>query len=498
VDLNTRRRGWAAEEGVALVMALLMVLAVSALTSALSFVANTETISSLSYTAMTQVRYGAESGIHSATNHLLFSYTPPDAASATDPLANYDVTVSPVTFGGAPVVLSSDPAVPSNYPSGAAVAAFVAASRGALNVNSAPVEYAARATLVSMRVLTDYFTNQPVTLQTWEVIGTSRVPGAGAALVEVSSVIERQAVPVFSYAAFATHHGCNALSFAGGATTQSYDSGLPLTSGSPVISNTNGNVGTNGNLAGVGDPTTIYGTLSTPRAGVGDCTSSNVTAATISGWGTVEEGLVTLPQPITLPTPAALIPPPSTSNITFNSGGCPGSSPYCTASAGGSTITPPSPSSVVSLGNVTLNGSAVVHLRAGIYEVNSLKLAGNAKIIVDSGPVIVKIAGTGEATPLDLSGGGVSNPSFDPTQLQFIYRGTGHVKITGGTDTAALLYAPNASAALAGASTHFYGAIVSNTVTSTGGFNLYYDRRLRSSTMTAGNPTMTTFTWRTF
>ena len=53
-------------------MALLMVLAVSILTSTLTFVANTETISSLSYTTMTQVRYGAESGIHSAANHLLF------------------------------------------------------------------------------------------------------------------------------------------------------------------------------------------------------------------------------------------------------------------------------------------------------------------------------------------------------------------------------------------------------------------------------------------
>jgi hypothetical protein len=218
------------------------------------------------------------------------------------------------------------------------------------------------------------------------------VAGAGASLVEVSSMIERQAVPVFSYAAFATHHGCNALSFAGGATTQSYDSGLPLVGGSPAVSNTDGNVGTNGNLAGVGDPTTIYGTLSTPRAGVGDCTSSNVTAATISGWGTVEEGLITLPQPITLPTPPPLSPPPSMTN----------------------------------------------------------------------------------------------------------YGGTGNVKVTGGTDTAALLYAPNASASLAGASTHFYGAIVSNRVTSTGGFNLYYDRRLRNSAMTAGNPTMTTFTWRTF
>ena len=87
--------------------------------------------------------------------------------------------------------------------------------------------------------------------------------------------------------------------------------------------------------------------------------------------------------------------------------------------------------------------------------------------------MIINVAGEGETTPLDLAGGGVSNPSFDPTKLQFVYGGTGNIKITGGTETAALVYAPNASASLPGASTHFYGAIVTNKITSTGGFNLY-------------------------
>jgi hypothetical protein len=301
---------------------------------------------------------------------------------------------------------------------------------------------------------------------------------------------------VFAYAAFATHNGCGALNFAGGATTHSYDSGA-LVGGAAVVSDSGGNVGTNGNLDGNGGPTTINGTLSTPRSGVGNCTSNNVTAATISGWGTVEEGLVTLPQPITLQTPPA--PNPPTSNITFTGGGgCPAGAPFCTASAGGATITPPTSTTVIQMGNITMNGTAVVHLRAGIYEVNSLTLAGNARIVVDSGPIIFKIQGTGQTTPLDLSGGGVSNPSLNPQMLQFVYGGTGEIKITGGTDTAALVYAPNASASLSGASTNFYGAIITNKVTSTGGFNLFYDRRLQRTVMTAGNPTMTSFTWRTF
>jgi hypothetical protein len=483
------------EQGIALVMALLMVLAVSVVTGALVMVARTEALSSTSYTSMSQVRYGAESGVHAAANYLLNTYAVPTAASASDPFVSYNMTVSPVTFNGQPVVLSSDPAVASNYPVPAVVAAFAANSVGSLNVNGAPVAHSARARLMAMSTVTDYYTQQPVTLQTWEITGVGRINGSGQSLVEVEATVERRPIPVFSYAAFATHNGCNALSFAGGADTHSYDS-ANLGAG---ISDTGGNVGTNGNLDGNGATTTINGTLSTPKAGVGDCTASNVTAATIAGFATVEEGLVQLPQPITLPTPPD--PNPPTTNITFNSGGCPAGppwAPFCTASAGGSTISPPTPATVIQMGNVNLNGAAVVHLKAGIYELNSLTLNGNSKIIVDTGPVIIKIKGEGVTTPLDLSGGGVSNPSMDPQKLQFVYGGTGDIKITGGTDTAALVYAPNASGAFTGDSTNFYGAIVTKYVTSMGGFSLFYDRRLQNMVMTGGPPMMTSFTWKTF
>ena len=486
------------ERGVALVMALLMVLAVSIITSSLLAVARTEAFSSLSYTSMSQVRYGAESGINAAANHLLYGYAPPTVASATDPIANYDMTVSPVTYNGTTVMLSSDPAVASNYPSAAARAAFIAGSQGTLNVNTASVGYTARATLMSMRVLTDYYTQQPVTLQTWEIVGVGRVTGSGASQVEVSSILERQAVPVFSYAAFATYNGCNALSFAGGATTKSYDSGVPLVGGVPVISQSDGNVGTNGNLDGNGGTTTLYGTLSTPRGGVGNCTTNNVTASTISGWGTVEDGLVTLPQPINPPTPPPITPPPPTTNVMFNAGGCPSGSSFCSGGGGNYTITPTTSSTIVSMGNVSLNGSTTVHLNAGIYEINSLTLTGAAHIIIDSGPVIIKVAGQGQTTPIDLSGGGVSNPSLDPTKLQFVYGGTGNVKVTGGSQTAALVYAPNATTSLGGSSVDFYGSILTGKVAATGGFNIFYDRRLQNSALTAGNPTMTSFNWRTF
>ena len=188
-------------------------------------------------------------------------------------------------------------------------------------------------------------------------------------LVEVEATIERRPAPVFSYAAFATFNGCSALNFAGGATTAQLRFAVTSRAGRSL--DTGGNVGTNGNLDGNGGPTTINGTLSTPQAGVGNCTAGNVTAATISGWGTVEEGLVTLPQQITLPTPPNITPP--TSNITFNYGGLSGwravlhgqcrrhddlaSDAGHGRSDGQCRLRPAVPSS---------------HLKAGIYEVNSL------------------------------------------------------------------------------------------------------------------------------
>jgi hypothetical protein len=487
------------EQGIALVMALLMVLAVSVVTGSLVMVARSEALSSTSYTSMSQGRYGAESGVHAAANYLLFMYASPSAASATDPFANYNMAVSPVRYNNAAVVLSSDPAIASNYPNPAVVNAFVANSVGNLNVNGAPVAYAARATLMSMSTVTDYYTQQPITLQTWRIEGLGRINGSGQSLVEVEGTLERRPTPVFAYAAFATDNGCNAMSFAGGADTNSYDSGnLALGASNPP---TGGNVGTNGSLDGNGGTTDINGTLSTPRSGVGNCTSNNVTAATISGFATVSEGLVQLPQPINLPTPP--VPTAGTTDYHFtSSSGCTGA-PFCAMISGKPTIVPPTSSTVIPMRDVDMNGSSELHLRAGIYEVNSLTLNGGAKIVVDSGPVIIKVKGMTSSggtmnTPLDLSGGGVSNPSMNPQNLQFVYAGTGNVKITGGSTTAALVYAPNASGSFSGASTNFYGAVVTKYVTSMGGFSLFYDRRLLNTVMTAGPHLMTAFTWKTF
>jgi len=107
------------------------------------------------------------------------------------------------------------------------------------------------------------------------------------------------------------------------------------------------------------------------------------------------------------------------------------------------------------------------------------------------------VVGQGQNTPIDFTGGSVVNSYVDPGFLQIQYAGTGQVQLTGGTQTAALIYAPNASVNITGG-TDFFGAIVANTVGETGGAAIHYDRHLLNNFFTVGNPMLDSFTWKTY
>src|SRR5262245_23010802 len=140
------------ENGFAMVLALFMVLALTTLSTSLIFVSQTETWSSQNYKMMSQARYAAESGVHAAANHLMYTYVPP-GTNAGDPLASYNMNVSPVTFNGEPVVLSTNPDRPSHYPVDAVRDAFVNAMNAnqVLNMNAGTATYATEARLMSMQ-----------------------------------------------------------------------------------------------------------------------------------------------------------------------------------------------------------------------------------------------------------------------------------------------------------------------------------------------------------
>src|SRR5262249_18534024 len=144
---------------------------------------------------------------------------------------------------------------------------------------------------------------------------------------------------------------------------------------------TAGNVGTNGNLNTNGNPTTINGSLSTPRAGTGTCNANNVTAWTANN-GTVTGGLVELPQTVVYPTPAAPNPAPPTTNLVLNNAAC--GVANCAGNNGNYTLTGGTVNAngvcsgnPTTFGNITLNGGATLHFGAGCYNINSLVENGN-------------------------------------------------------------------------------------------------------------------------
>jgi Tfp pilus assembly protein PilX len=498
---NTRR-SYCGEDGIALVLAMFMVLVVSLLGASLASVGRTETLSSLNYKTMSQARYAAESGLHSAANHLIHTYEPP-GVDAGDVMANYDVTVSPVEYNGEPVVLTTVEDAESNYPVDDKVTAFEDDSHGELVMATTKANYTATATLLSMRQFPDAYSGGNITIQKWLITGMGSIDGAGAADVQVSAVIETQAVPAYRYAAFATDDGCDALYFGGGGETFSYNS-QSLKAGKAVASKSDGDVGTNGSLTVSGAKTVINGKLSTPNTGVGNCEDGAIVALDGEfGDGVPKpdvQGMVKLPQPVVWKTPAAISPAPPTTPIDFKkTGGCPAGAPAeCTQAGDVITITPVG-STPVQMGNVSMSALAEVHLKAGTYEVNSLSINGNAKVYIDSGPVVFKVNGKNVdgseiATPIDVNGGGVLNSGLNPKDFQFVYGGSAEVKLNGGSSAAFLTYAPNATVTLNG-NADIYGAVVGRTVKDNGGAKLYYDVNLKGWAYTEGNPTMTSFTW---
>jgi type II secretory pathway component PulK len=61
------------DRGIALVLSLFLMMAMSVVGASLMFLSQTETYSSMNYRLMSQARYGAESGIQTTVNYLINS-----------------------------------------------------------------------------------------------------------------------------------------------------------------------------------------------------------------------------------------------------------------------------------------------------------------------------------------------------------------------------------------------------------------------------------------
>jgi Tfp pilus assembly protein PilX len=515
------------ERGIALVMTLFLMAALSALAVSLMFLSQTETSSSRNYRTMSQARYAGEAGVHRTINHLLNSYTAPGT------YGTYDLTKSPVTCtsgcgtsgtgscvlsGATPtgpcVILSAMTGVASNYPDATVSSAFNAAVQGTLAVGTANVSYSAYAVLMSMRPVTVYGGGSGVA-QTWQVVADGTVSGTMPATVEVTAALERTLVDANTFAIFATGTGCGAITMAGNEVTDSYNStSMTMSGGQPVTTSSGGAVGTNGNLD-LSGAVHVHGTLSTPRSGVGACANGNITAETLSGNASVDSGMISLPQAKTFPTPNAPSPTPPTTALSYNGStvcaalqatlqltvgntgvtvtGSPGA---CTINTNGTTLL---------LGNITTTGGTLTFaggtsMTANV-NVNTFTMTGNSSIAIASGTsVTMNVAGAGVAsggTVLDFTGGSFTNSSFDPSKFQILYAGTNQIKMVGGSNAAATVYAPNAYVEMHGNS-DFYGSILANTFNDTGGATVHYDTSLSSKFKTLSNWVMTSFSWKKY
>lgn len=481
------------ERGIALVLSLFLMMLMSVLAGSLMFVSRSEVYASMNYRRMSEARYGAESGVHKTVNYLLNSYTPPGGAG--DPLGAYDMTKSPVEYNGSPVILSANSAVASNYPIAATQTAFNAAAQGTLTAGRDTLSYAASAKLLSMLV-----TNGQ-TVQSWQITSDGSTSGAQPATVQVTSVLEKQLTPQANavYGAFATNSGCGALTFSGQASSDSYDSTAALVSGNPVISQSGGNIGTNGNL-NENNSAHVYGTLSTPRVGVGNCSAGNVDALSSSGGATVSGGVVHLSQAVTPPTPPVpAMPAHFNSNAITDVSGCPaGFGAACHGPHGNLILDPGSYNTSIHLTN-----DARVHLTAGTYNIDALMLDNSSDLVIDSGPVILNIIGSGNNPhPFDLNSSIENDPArpYDPTM--FILNYAGNRSLTWGNHAVSVgqINAPNASIDVS--SSAFYGSIIGNTVNFNNDADLHFDRHLsalaQAGSLQVGNDMLTSYTWKKY
>ena len=518
------------QKGVALIFALIFVLVLSITAASLMFLSQSETWSSMNYKLMTQSRYGAEAGLHAAANYLMSAYPQP-GVSASDPMSNYKTDVSPVqpSGGGNPIALGATMNnIGANYPVSSTKTAFNTATQKSLTAGNNTVAYTVSAELLSMRQIRECQNLQPLTAQLWKLTSHGDIAGVRNSEVEVSALLESHVTPCYNYAGFATGSGCGSISFNGGGTIDSYDSGnLALSGGNPVTQTYEGNLGSNGNV-NTAAHTVINGTFSSPDTGVGACSAGNVDAlsgntTSVTGCGTsptnclAAPGLIKLPQAVTLVTPVipatVATPAPNLGN-----GNVPLTLTPCSANCDGVNNT------TGNYGNISISGGnsniatfvpAVVGGACvpGTYYVNSISLTGNASIAIGPcpgtgtgpgnpavyQPVIINVVGSGQSTPLDIGGNGISNNTFNSTLLQIQYAGTGTIDLHGNGQSTAVLYAPNAAINFTG-NANWYGSVIGKTINSNGNasVSIHYDRALQKNLMTVGNWTMDTFTWSKF
>jgi Tfp pilus assembly protein PilX len=516
------------ERGIALMLALFLVTALSVLGASMMFLSQTETYASMNYRMMSQARYAAEAGVQKASSFILdpAQFTPPTAADLLGP--GCDRTVSPVTCGGTEVILSASTAKASNYPVAAVQTSFNLAGQGTLaacptttNCNNM-LTYSSYARLIALQTFDGYGGTSGVAT-TWEIIADGGLTASPKATVEIQAMIETPKVPASTYGAFGTDTMCGALTFGGNVTINSYDSTGLTGSGAPTMLTSGGDVGTNGNLTITGS-VDVKGNLYTPRTGVGACSngadgSGAIDGLTEGGSAQIEGSMVKLPAAVVYPSPIlpgpSLLPAVSISSPDAGTCALLGLTALNCVASGGDTITLTGTNLTLPSISLTSHTKLVITASspAAQINVNSISLAGGSSVGISATSstqgAVLGIVGKNPdnstiAAPVDFTGGtytavtGCASCSvFDASMLQMVYAGTGEIKMTGNSGAAATFYAPNALFTLSGTA-DIYGSVLAKRLDETGNGNIHYDQRLKHDFYVVGNPMMGTFNWKRF
>jgi len=275
---------------------------------------------------------------------------------------------------------------------------------------------------------------------------------------------------LFTDAVFATANGCGAIVMSGGSTVDSFNSTQGYVS---THAQSGGNVGTNGNVTLNGSKSAIYGSAAAASASTGSCSKTSITGVTSNGGAQVTGPVTPLNGSISYPNPPAPnpAPPTTTQNISGSCGSVSGCSPMGTKSV---ILTPGQ------YGNLNISGGTTAHFTNGTYNINSLTLTGQSILLVDSGPVVINLAGAslnGGNPAMDATGGTLQNPTQIPAALQITYAGSRGLNLSGGAASYATVYAPNALVNMSGGA-DFFGSIIASTVTNSGGTAIHYDSSL--------------------
>jgi Tfp pilus assembly protein PilX len=511
MTMNWRNRLKAAgrrrrSRGIALATVIILTLIVALLGGAILFSSQLETLSANNFNLQMRSFYAADAGLQMANNWFSNSYAS-YCETAGNPCAGtgtgvYDCTSAPVLLAsnGKPVTLDATAGGTSNYPDSTVASSFTTALGGTSGaaVGSSSGRFWAKATLLSVRPTRGL--NSNTCLESWKVKVTGAYAPSGAIVskVQLASNIQQSVSPLLNYAMFSTSATCKSLQGKGGIVTNSYDSSLGTYA--TTVQNTQGDIGSNGNIY-INGSVTIGGNVSVPGGKTGTC-GSPAGDLTTSGGASKYNSIVNLKAPQSYPPPYV---PPNWSSIypatTVNTPpavmtGCPDASTLQTDMATNAAL--PLGAGCY-YGDLTVSGRATITFPGGtgttpeVYFVNSITLVGGSQIVISpSGPVILDVVGQGQTTPIDLSGGSVTNLSTSgnpapSTNFIVEYGGTRTVKVDGNAAGAMITYAPNAAVDLTGTN-DYYGTIIGATVNDGGGVGVHFDRSARNTLLVLGQP----------